>query len=138
LHPKRRFSNEARRALDLLLGRETRERQNVGFEIARIVGVEAPSGFITFFAKYDLALILDLCWKVGADLGDERVAEIVEYIKQSQGPYGLWDYVPRPEASRWVTFDLLRSLSRLDKETDWLSLEPRTPFAAYLRQPKRF
>ena len=138
LHPKRRFSNEARRALGLLLGRETRERQNVGFEIARIIGVEAPSGFITFFAKYDLALILDLCWKVGADLGDERVAEIVEYIKQSQGPYGLWDYVPRPEASRWVTFDLLRSLSRLDKETDWLSLEPRTPFAAYLRRPKRF
>jgi hypothetical protein len=138
LHPKRRFSNEARRALDLLLGRETRERQNVGFEIARIVGVEAPSGFITFFAKYDLALILDLCWRVGADLGDGRVAEIVEYIKQSQGPYGLWDYVPRPEASRWVTFDLLRSLSRLDKETDWLSLEPRTPFAAYPRRPKRF
>jgi hypothetical protein len=137
-HPKRRFSNEARRALDLLLGRETRERQNIGFEIARIIGIEPPSGFITFFAKFDLALILDLCWRVGADLGDERVAEIVEYIKQSQGPYGLWDYIPRPEASRWVTFDLLRSLSRLDKETNWLSLEPRTPFAAYLRRPKRF
>jgi hypothetical protein len=138
LHPKRRFSNEARRALDLLLGRETRERLNIGFEVARTIGVEPPSGFLTFFAKFDLALILDLCWRIGADTSDERVVELVEYIKQSQGPYGLWDYIPRPEASRWVTFDLLRSLSRLDKETDWLSLEPRTPFAAYPRRPKRF
>jgi len=138
LHPKRRFSNEARRALDLLLGRETRDRLNVGFEVARTIGVEPPSGYITFFTRFDLALILDLCWRVGADLGDERVAELVDYIKQAQGPYGLWDYIPRPEASRWVTFDLLRSLSHIDKETDWLSLEPRTPFTAYPRRPKRF
>ena len=85
-----------------------------------------------------MALILDLCWRVGADLGDERVAELVDYIKQAQGPYGLWDCIPRPEASRWVTFDLLRSLSHIDKATDWLSLEPRTPFTAYPRRPKRF
>jgi hypothetical protein len=138
LHPKRRFSSEARRALDLLLGRETQERQNVGVEVARIIGVEPQSGFLTIFAKFDLALILDLCWRIGANMGDERVADLVEYIRQAQGPYGLWEYVPRPEASRWVTFDLLRSLSRLDKETDWLSLEPRTPFAAYPRRLKRF
>lgn len=138
LHSKRRFGNEARRALDLLLGRETRERQNLGFEVARTVGFELPSGYTTFFARFDMAQMLDLCWRVGADKGDERVAELVDYVKQAQGPYGLWDYVPRPEASRWVTFDVLRSLSRLDKETDWLSLEPRTPFAAYPKRLRRF
>ena len=138
LHPKRRLGNEARRALDLLLGRETRERQNMGFEVARTVGAELPNGYTTFFARFDMALILDLCWRVGANLGDERVAELVDYVKHALGPYGLWDYIPRPEASRWVTFDILRSLSRLDKETGWLSLEPRTPFAPYLKRLRRF
>jgi hypothetical protein len=36
-----------------------------------------------------------------------------------------------------VTFDLLRSLSRLCEAGDWLSLEPRTPFRAYARREKR-
>jgi hypothetical protein len=138
LHSKRRTGPAARRALDLLLGRETRERQNVGFEVARIVGVEPPSGYLTFHAKFDLALILDLCWRVGADRSDERVVDLVTYLRDAQGRYGLWQYLPRPEASRWVSFDLLRSLSRLDDTTDWLSLEPRTPFTAYPRRPKRF
>lgn len=138
LHPTRRTSEEAHRALDLLLGRETRERQNVGFEVARIVGVEPPSGYITFFAKFDLALILDLCWRVNASIDDSRVAEIVEFIQELQGPYGLWEYIPHPEASRWVTFDLLRSFSRLDSSVDWISLEPRTPFRAYPKKEKRF
>ncbi len=138
LHPSRRFSEEARRALDLLLGRETREKQNIGFSVARIIGVEPHSGYITYFAKFDLALILDLCWRIGANQSDERVAELVDFIRGLQGPYGLWEYTPHPEASRWMTFDLLRSLSRLDDNTDWLSLEPRTPFKAYPRRQKRF
>jgi len=138
LHIRRRLGNEARRALDLLLGRETRERQNLGFEVARTVGFELPAGYTTFFARFDMAQMLDFCWRVGADKGDVRVAELVDYVRQAQGSYGLWDYVPRPEASRWVTFDILRSLSCLDKETDWLSLEPRTPFAAYPKRLRRF
>lgn len=138
LHPTRRTGEEACRALDLLLGRETREKQNIGFGVARVVGVEPPSGYITFFAKFDLALLLDLCWRVGADTNDSRVAEIVEFIRELQGSYGLWEYIPRPEASRWVTFDLLRSLSRLDSSKDWISLEPRTPFRAYPKKEKRF
>lgn len=138
LHPTRRFSKEARRALDLLLGRETREKQNVGFSVARIVGVEPRSGYITYFAKFDLALILDLCWRIGADWSDERVDELVKFIQELQGPYGLWEYTPRPEASRWITFDLLRSLSNLDNSTEWLSLEPRTPFRAYPEKEERF
>jgi hypothetical protein len=138
LHPTRRTGPAARRALDLLLGRETRERRNVGFEVARTVGVEPPSGYITFHAKFDLALLLDLCWRVGADRSDARVRDLVTYLREAQGPYGLWAYAPRPEASRWVTFDLLRSLSRVDATMDWLSVEPRTPFSAYPRRPKRF
>lgn len=138
LHPTRRTGPAARRALDLLLSRETRERRNIGFEVARLVGIEPPSGYITFHAKFDLALLLDLCWRVGADRSDERVVDLITYLRDAQGPYGLWTYVPKPAASRWVSFDILRSLSRVDTTTDWLSLEPRTPFTAYPRRPKRF
>jgi hypothetical protein len=137
-HPERRTAPAAKRALDLLLGRETREKHPVGFEIARLVGVEPARGFFTYYARFDLALILNLCWRVGATRDDERVAETVEFVRKTQGPYGLWEYAPRPQASRWVTFDLLRSLSRLDQEASWLSVEPRTPFRAYAKRAKRF
>lgn len=136
-HPQRRSSPEARRALDLLLGRETRERHALGFEVARMIGVEPARGFLTYFARFDLALVLDLCWRIGAGQDDERVADLVGFVRDQQGPYGLWTYQPRPQASRWVTFDLLRSLSRFDEAGDWLSLEPRTPFQPYPRRLRR-
>ncbi|MHB0876352.1 MAG: prenyltransferase/squalene oxidase repeat-containing protein [Anaerolineae bacterium] len=137
-HPRRRHGEEARRALDLLLGRETREEHTLGFEVARLVGAEPARGFLTYFARYDLAQVLDLCWRVGAGLGDERVADVVAFVKQQQGARGLWQYGAKPQASHWVTFDLLRSLSRLDEAGDWSSLEPRTPFRAYPRREKRY
>jgi len=138
LHPQRRIGPTARRALDLLLGRETREKHNLGFEVARLIGVEPSRGWITYFARFDLALVLDLCWRVGANRDDERINDLVEFIHGLQGPYGLWHYAPRPQASRWVTFDLLRSLSRLDETVGWLSVRPRTPFQAYKGIDKRF
>ena len=142
LHPERRTCAEARRALDLLLGRETRERHALGFEVARLIGVEPARGFLTYYARFDLAFILDLCGRIGATREDERVAELLEFVLGLQGVYGLWEYVPRPQVSRWVTFDLLRSLSRVDAGTDegtgWLSDEPRTPFQAYAKKVKRF
>jgi len=137
-HPHRRRTTEARRALDLLLGRETREAQNVGFEVARLVGAEPVRGFFTFFARFDLATLLDLCWRVGATTEDARVADLVEYIVALRGEYGLWEYASRPQASRWVTFDILRSLSRLQASGDWQSAEPRTPFQPYPRRRRRF
>ena len=137
-HPQRRKGPEAQRALDLLLGRETHERHTLGFEVARLLGMEPARGHITFYARFDLALILDLAWRVGASSDDERLAGMVEAVQEQQGPYGLWDYPSRPQATRWITFDLLRSLSQLDRETDWLSLEPRTPFQAYGRQKFRY
>jgi hypothetical protein len=138
LHPQRRGGTEARRALDLLLARETRERHALGCEVARLIGAEVARGVLTYFARFDLALVLDLCWRVGASREDERIGNLVEAVRDWQGPYGLWDYIPRPQASRWVTFDLLRSLSRLDEATEWLSREPRTPFRAYPKRVRRY
>ena len=138
LHPQRRYSPEARRGLDLLLGRETRERHVMGCEVARLLGAEPAHGFITFFARFDLALILSLCAQVGATLDDLRVASLVEFILQVRGQFGLWEYSPAPQVARWVTFDLLRSLSALTQDSGWLSQEPRTPFQPYLKRGKRF
>lgn len=138
LHPKRRMSQPAQRGLDLLLAHETRQTHTLGFEVARIIGAERPRGGFTYFRRYDVAQILDLCWRIGASLEDERVADSVRFVKELQGSHGLWEYRRHPEVSRWITFDLLRSLSRLDKESDWLSIEPRTPFQPYPKKPRRF
>ncbi len=138
LHPERRTGDAARRALDLLLGRETREAQHIGFEVARTIGAESVSGWITYFARFDLALMLDLCWRVGANTEDQRIADLVAYLHDLQGDYGFWEYANRPQASRWVTFDILRSLAQLAAETDWVTFEPRTPFQPYPRDQRRF
>jgi len=137
-HSQRCRKAPARRALDLLLGRETRERHALGYEIARLVGAEPTRGFLTFYARFDSGLLLDLCWRVGASTQDDRVADLVSFVREAQGPYGLWEYAPRPQVSRWVTFDMLRSLSRLDRETDWVALEPRTPFQPYPSRHRRY
>lgn len=138
LHPTRRTSESARRGLDKLLAQEQRQAHTLGFEVARIVGAEPPRGGFTYFKRYDVGQILDLSWRIEANLEDARIADIVKFVKDLQGPYGLWEYQQHPEVSRWVTFDLLRSLSRLDQKTDWISLEPRTPFQAYPKKPRRF
>jgi hypothetical protein len=141
-HPERRTGPETRRALDLLLGRETRETGTLGFEVSRLMGLEPARGFFTFYARFDLALVLDLCWRIGANRDDPRVADLIDFVAGLQGPYGVWEYGPRPQASRWVTFDLLRSLSRLECENEeasaWVGTEPRTPFRAYPRPPRRY
>jgi hypothetical protein len=137
-HPQRCHSAEAQRALDLLLGRETKEQYALGFEVARLIGAEPARGFLTYYARFDLALILDLVWRIGASREDERVVEIVRLVSDWQGANGLWEYASRPQVSRWVTFDLLRSLSRLDAASEWLSLEPRTPFQTYNKRMNRF
>ena len=137
-HPRRRSEEPARRALDLLLARETRERENLGFEVARLIGAETARGTLTYFARFDLALILDLCVRVGAGASDPRVAALVEWIEEQQGTYGLWEYLPRPPASRWLTFDLLRSLSLLGRADAWVPLEPRLPHRAQPVRKRRY
>ena len=148
-HPERRRAAEARRALDLLLGRETREAATLGFEVARLVGAQPTRGFLTFYGRFDLAQVLHLCSRVGATRDDPRVAELVDFVTELQGPYGLWDIEssqssPVRGCSRWITYDLLCTLSRLDaagtghREDDWMSLEPRTPFQSYPKVPRRY
>lgn len=137
-HPQRRHSPEARRALDLLLGRETRERQALGFEVARLLGAEPAGGFFTFYARFDLALTLKLCAQVGASAEDERVGGLIDFVKEARGPFGLWEYQPRPQISRWLTFDLLVSVAQLNAAADWVGMEPRTPFSPYPRKPRRY
>ncbi|MHA2398965.1 MAG: hypothetical protein ACXADU_08765 [Promethearchaeota archaeon] len=137
-HPKRRKSSEARRALDLILGCETKQKNLLGFVISRLIGLEESRGWRTYYPKMDTAHILTLCWKVGASLEDDRILDLVEFVKDQQGEYGIWECSMHPQASRWLTFDLLRSFSHLEESTDWISTEPRTPFQAYPKKMKRF
>jgi hypothetical protein len=138
LHPVRRLSDAARRGLDLLLGRETHDRSHLGFETARLVGVEPPSGFLTYFARFDPALVLNLCWRMGASMEDMRIDDLTAFLRSQLGPHGLWEYPHKPQAMRWVSVDLLRSLARLDAEGEWVSQEPRTPFQPYPQRRRRY
>jgi hypothetical protein len=127
LHPARRTSEPARRAMDHLLSRETRDAYAIGYEVARLAGAEMPRGYLTYFARFDLALILDLCGRTGIARDDPRVADLLSFIRSLQGTYGLWEYRDRPQISRWLTFDLLRSMALLGADGGWIGLEPRTP-----------
>ena len=138
LHPERRRGVEAARGLDLLLGRETSERQTLGFDLARTLGFEAARGFFTYYGPFDLALLLYLCWQIGAPIDDDRIERALSIVQDSRGDYSLWRYLNRPTASRWLTFDLLRTLSGLDASGEWFSLEPRTPFSPYPAHGKRY
>jgi hypothetical protein len=137
-HPIRNNSPEAKRALDLILGSETKERRNLGFVISRLIGLEPSRGWITYYPKLDPAHILNLCWRIGASKDDIRVVNIINFILEEQGEYGLWECILHPQASRWLTYDLLYSLSHMEENIDWISSEPRTPFQAYPKKMKRF
>jgi hypothetical protein len=137
-HPTRSKSSIAKRALDLILGCETKQKNLLGFVISRLIGLEESRGWRTYYPKMDAAHILSLCWKIGASSEDERISELIDFVKDEQGEYGMWECSLHPQASRWLTFDLLRSLSSLSERTDWFSTEPRTPFQAYPKKMKRF
>lgn len=138
LHPTRRKSPEARKALDLLLGRETRDAYALGVETARMIGVEPARGFLTYFARFDLALLLDLCARIGASLNDERVKAAFDFVRGLQGEFGLWEHPSDPRVSRWLTFDLLRSFSQIGQAEDWFTREPPTPFQPYSKVKRRY
>ena len=138
LHPGRREGEAAQKALDLLLARETREQYTLGFEVSRIVGLEPWSGFVTVYARFDPALLLKFCGQIGADRDDERVAALINFVEQLKGPYGLWEYQRVPQATRWVTFDILRSLQYIRESGNWIGRQPRTPFQAYPRRIRRY
>ena len=107
-------------------------------EVARIVGAEETQGFLTYYGRFDPALILDLCWRIGADTNDTRVAELVRFIAGLRLASGGFAYGPKLQVSRWVSFDLIRSLSRIKENTGWIPSEPSTPFQKYPKPPRRW
>ncbi|MFX0075891.1 MAG: hypothetical protein ACFE96_10645, partial [Candidatus Hermodarchaeota archaeon] len=137
-HSKLSKSEEAKRALDLILGTDSKLRTDLGFVLARIIGLEKSIGQITFMAKFDIAHILDLCQRVGATQEDERISDLIEFVKTEQGEYGLWENSRYPQVTRWLTFNLLRTLSKIQNNKNWISFEPKTPFKAYFEKMKRY
>ncbi|MBM7789571.1 prenyltransferase/squalene oxidase repeat-containing protein [Tenggerimyces flavus] len=137
LHPDRSRAPYTRAALDRLLQRETRDEWALGTEVARLTGREPAAGFVTFYARFDLAFLLDLASRAGASLDDARVADLVEFLMDRRGQFGLWEHPAYPELSRWLTFDILSSLRRL-RSGAWSGLAPRVPFRAYPTHHRRF
>jgi hypothetical protein len=137
LHPERSRSEETRNALDLLLQRETREESAIGTEVARLAGLEPARGFFTFYARFDLAFIVDLASRAGASSDDERVGDLVEFLLTQRRDNGLWEHPTYPELSRWLTYDILASLRRL-QGGDWAGVAFRTGFRAYAPRHHRY
>jgi hypothetical protein len=137
LHQKMRKSDEAKKALDLLLGRETKDVQNIGFDLARMLGYEPIRGFLTYYGKYDPMLTLWLCAQVGADQEDDRVRELINFLETQRTASGLWRY-HQPEASKWISFEIIHCLEKIPVKGDWQPQEPRTPFQAYPKKYKRY
>lgn len=137
LHPERRRSAATRRALDLLLQRETRDEWALGSEVSRLLGLEVPAGFFTFYARFDLAFVLELAARAGASPEDARVADLVGFLLGRRGPDGLWEHRDHPELTRWLTFDIARSLRQLGGG-DWAGIAPRVPFRPGRSRPRRY
>lgn len=128
-HPDRRTSDAARAGLNVLLQRETRDEWAIGTEVARLTGTDEVPGFITSYARYDLAFVLELASRIGASAEDPRVGDLVAFLNARRGAAGLWEHPERPDLSRWLTFDILLSLRRLEAG-DWTGGAPRLPFRA--------
>ena len=133
LHPERSRSAQARVALDLLLQRETRDEWALGTEVARLTTTDPVPGFITSYARFDLAFVLELASRIGASVDDPRVRDLVAFLDSRRGTAGLWEHTERPELSRWLTFDIELSLRRL-ASGQWVGGAPRLPFHSAARR----
>ncbi|HEX5039228.1 MAG TPA: hypothetical protein VFW95_03745 [Candidatus Limnocylindria bacterium] len=129
LHPARSTSDAARRGLDLLLQRETRDEWALGTEVARLTATDEVPGFVTSYARFDLAFVLELASRIGASGDDPRVADLVAFLERLRGSAGLWQHPERPDLSRWLTFQILDSIRRIEAG-DWVGGAPRMPFRA--------
>jgi hypothetical protein len=119
-HPERCESDAARDAADILLRRETREESTFGAEVSRLCGVEDAMGFVTFYARFDLAFLLDLCARAGVSREDRRMGELATELEAWRNDAGLFDHPVYPHLSRWLTLDVLTALRRLEHGT-WVS-----------------
>lgn len=135
-HPERRTSDDARAALDVLLRRETREESTLGFEVSRLLGVEQPRGFATYYARFDLAFILELASRMGVSEDDERVADLIAFLDTRRGAHGLWEHPAYPHLTRWLTLDLLASRRRIESG-EWSGSDVHLHFRAYPKRRRR-
>jgi prenyltransferase beta subunit len=131
LHPNYKSQKIMKAGMDLLLSRVSFDRQPLGYEVARQIGIEKTQGFFTYFAKFDLSVILQLASQLGVSIEDSRIHSVIEFLQKCQTRYKLWTYLPIPHISRWVTYDLLKSLTIIDQNKNWISIEPITPFKLY-------
>jgi hypothetical protein len=136
-HPARRTSADARAAMDVLLRRETREESTLGAELSRLVGLEEPRGFATFYARFDLAFVLELASRTGVDASDLRVAELLSFLDARRGRHGLWDHPVHPNLTRWLTLELLASRRRIELGGDWAGTDRHIDYRAYPKQRRR-
>ena len=119
-HPELRTSEDARRAADILLRRETREESTFGAEVSRLCGVEEPMGFLTFYQRFDLAFLFELASRVGISREDRRMSELAEEMEGRRNEAGIYEHPVYPHLSRWLTLDVLTSLRR-SEDGDWVS-----------------
>ena len=128
LHPERRRSPETRRALDLLLQRETRDEWALGSEVERLSGTGVVPGFVTAYARFDLALRAR-ARDAGGRRARRRQGRLDRRVPRGRaaGPPACGSTRPGPELSRWLTFELLLSRRRL-AAGDWAGTAPSLPF----------
>ena len=137
-HPELRNSDEAAKGLDHLLGRETREKKQMGSDLAVLTGKVPLKGFFTFYAKFDLLLQLQLCAKIGAGPDDKRIDDLISFFEHERNGYGLWVPSAAPELSSWATLQILSALKNLKKAGFKALSGLSTPFAPYTRQRERY
>ena len=106
-------------------------------EVSRLLGLDRPAGFFTFYARFDLAFVLELASRAGAGDDDPRIADLVTFLLDRRGPNGMWEHPVHPELTRWLTFDICLSLRRL-ATGDWAGVAPRVRFRAYPRARRRY
>lgn len=114
LHPERKRAEAARIGVEHLLAQNTRHAASIGWELSRLVGRERASGVFTFYVAIDPAFLLDLASRCGFSRDHHRLRDLVDDVKGSRGRYGLWQHPAHPQLSRWLTFDIERSLRRFD------------------------
>lgn len=137
-HPQRRLSEAAGKAADHLLSRRKFETGDMGFETARSIGAEKSRGFLTYFARSDPAALLEVAVKTGFARSEPRLEALVAAIEAELTATGLWRYPAAPQASRWVTFVLLKTLKNFTEAGRLYGGEPPTPFTEYPSRQRRW
>lgn len=112
LHPERRRAEAATLGVAHLLAQNTRHAASIGLELSRLVGREPASGTFTFYVATDPVFLLDLASRCGFSPDHHHLRDLVDDVTRRRGGYGLWQHPAHPQLSRWLTFDIERSLRR--------------------------